>query len=287
MYSGILRKPDWMIENCRFDKANERYLPGENVTLSFDFKSLSYGDMYVANIGIQTDWMIIDGTWYYQPVNNLINPGQRRTFAFSFPIRDVLALGEYKLLFYVEAKHFPARNPSEETLTTMWTTIIVNIQYPITGEEIFLSHSINDKQLILELKNQMDNYGIKVGIGEDEHEPGIRLQDKFKHMIDRCTIFIAILTDVAMRSEWVLRETNYAAGIMKPCILLKDESISIATELEWTSFSKHGSSVEIFQIMMTAVDRIRQRNQNLLNSPIVGILGIAIASFLAGWIFRK
>jgi hypothetical protein len=108
-----------------------------------------------------------------------------------------------------------------------------------------------------------------------------------KHMIDQCTIFIAILTDVAMRSEWVLRETNYAAGIRKPCILLKEQSISIVTELEWTSFSKHNSSVEIFQIMMTAIDRIRQRNQNLLNSPIVGILGIAIASFLAGWILRK
>jgi hypothetical protein len=106
-------------------------------------------------------------------------------------------------------------------------------------------------------------------------------------MIDRCTIFIAILTDVAMRSEWVLRETNYAAKIRKPCILLKEESISIATEIEWTSFSKRSSSVEIFQIMMTSIDRIRERNQNLLNSPVVGILGIAIASFLAGWILRK
>src|SRR6266487_3300551 len=104
MYSGILRKPDWAIENCRFDKANERYLPGENVTLSFDIKNLSYSNMYVANIGIQTDWMIIDGTWYYQPVNSFIKPRQRRNFTFSFPIPDVLTLGEYKLFFYVEAK---------------------------------------------------------------------------------------------------------------------------------------------------------------------------------------
>ena len=88
MYSGILRKSDWTIENCRFDKPNERYLPGDNMTLSFDFKSHSYSDMYVANIGIQTDWMIMDGRWYYQPINNFIKPGQRRSFTFSFPIRD-------------------------------------------------------------------------------------------------------------------------------------------------------------------------------------------------------
>jgi hypothetical protein len=62
-FSGYVRKPDWAIENIVFDQANVRYLPSDLVHITFDVVNLSSNDLYVVNIGIQTEWMIRDNVW--------------------------------------------------------------------------------------------------------------------------------------------------------------------------------------------------------------------------------
>ena len=105
-------------------------------------------------------------------------------------------------------------------------------------------------------------------------------------MINDCTIFVALLTRSALVSRWVIMETSYAFSINKLCIPLKDESVSLETKLEWIPFSIESSLLAVWQTIMTAIADSRTNRQNLLNSPIVAALGIAIFGFLIGWSLR-
>jgi TIR domain len=50
-------------------------------------------------------------------------------------------------------------------------------------------------------------------IGEDESGPGAELEEEFKQIIQDCSIFIALFSEPAARSRWVIIETNYARSI--------------------------------------------------------------------------
>jgi hypothetical protein len=87
-------------------------------------------------------------------------------------------------------------------------------------------------------------------------------------------------------SRWVIMETNYAISINKLCIPLKDESVSLETKLEWIPFSKESSPIAVWQTIMTAITDSRIDRQDLLDSPIIAALGIAILGFPIGWSLR-
>lgn len=175
---------DWAIENIVFDQANVRYLPGDLVHIAFDVVNLPSNDLYVVNIGIQTDWMIRDNVWSRQSVNDILKPGQRRRISLNFGIPKTMALGENELLFGLEGQYLPVQGYPGTSLVTLWTEpILINIKYRLTGEGIFLSHSTKDMQLVRQLEAYLDSYGIEVLIGEDNEQPGRILDDS---IIRRC-----------------------------------------------------------------------------------------------------
>jgi hypothetical protein len=288
-FTNAITEPVWSVENINsnkgiFDDSNPRFLPGQQMTLNYDFVNKSPQDMYVKSLGVQTEWMIREGIWWSQNVGDVLRPGQRRHVTLSFPVPVNLPLGEYEVSFGVEGQFLPVQGYSGPIQTQWSNPLILHVRHPMTGQVIFLSHSVQDIRLVRELERQLLDRGIKVLIGEDEHRPGAELEEKFQQMIRSSTIFVALLTEPAARSEWVIKETKYALSINKPCILLKEESVTgIQTSREWTPFSLSGGPVAIFQTLMSTIERLNRQPGVAVNGAGIGtILGVGLLAFLIG-----
>jgi hypothetical protein len=272
-------KPEWLITNI--NPYEPRALPGQTVSLSFMFENASDKDLYLYRIGIRTDWMQHD-TWIAQSVRDLVKSGQKRYFSILLPVPDNIALGEYSMIFGIEAQYLPSTE--HQPLQTQWADpLVFHVKRPLTGVSIFFSHSTKDMTLVRQLEQQLDNNGVRVIIAEDKSEPGIELKRKFESKITESTIFLALLTESGVNSKWVLEEANYAAQINKPLILLKEATVSIQSDREWVSFSKNDPPEILFQKTMDAINYI----QKTRSSPIGFILGGAILALLLGLALSK
>lgn len=284
-------KPNWYITDIRFNYNNKRYLPGENISISFNFENTSGRDLYINRIGIGVEWLEPD-KWHAQDVRDLVKSGQKHFFSFFIPIPINVSLGEYELTFGIEAQYLPVIGYYPQSLQTEWSAPeIVHIKYPLTSVKVFISHSIKDMSLIRQLENQLDNYGLDPIIAEDIQTPGVVLKEKFQAKIREATIFLVLFTENSINSTWVMEETNYAFQIGKPIIPLKEKSIKIESSIEWIEFSKHEKPETIFPKI---TDGINSRLNNIQFSPqditapaIIGItapaiIGLGILAFLTG-----
>lgn len=282
-YSTNTTPPLWTIGNIRFSKINARYLPGEAIRIDFYLQNQASRDLYLQNIGIQTEWMINQGTWYSNSVNSIIRPKEWRYFSISFPIPNEISLGEYELLFGVEGQYLPAI--SQERVSTIWSyPQVLHIKHPLTGKKVFLSHSVENKFLVRELEKKLDEYGIETYIGEDIPKPGVLLEEKFKRLIESSSFLIALLTNPAVESPSVRMEIEYARSINKPMILLKDRAVNISSPFEWTEFSSHDPPEHTFQIIMDAIQKVNKTN----NDGAIGFaIGIGLLALLAAALSKK
>lgn len=288
-FTSQVAEPVWGVENITtnkgiFDDWNPRFLPGEQLTLNYDFVNKSPQDMYVKSLGVRTEWMIRDGIWWSQNIGDVLRPGQRRHVTMSFPVPINTPLGEYEITFGVDGQYLPVQGYSAPIQTQWSNPLILHVRHPMRGQVVFLSHSVQDIRLVRELERQLLDHGIRVLIGEDEHHPAAELEQKFQQLIRSSTIFVALLTGSATQSEWVIKETNFALSINKPCILLKEESVTgIQTSREWTPFSLSNGPVAIFQTLMSAIGRLnRQPGVATTGAGVGTILGIGLLAFLLG-----
>lgn len=284
-FTNQVNPPMWTIEAISFSNG-ARYLPGNSAQVSFYFKNNADRDLYVMNLGIQPEWLGRQTQWIAQPIRELLRPGQTKFVSFSFVIPSDLPLGEYEFYFGVEGQYLPAQSYENTRLTTQWSEPkIIEVKQPTRGINIFLSHSIHDKYLVSELEKQLDENGIKVSIGEDIVRPGENLENKFKELINSCTIFVALLTESAINSPWVNQEIQYAINMNKPRILLKEKKITFNSNYEWTEFSLSAPPHVTLQIIMNAINNIREASG--VNSAVAALLGVAFIGLLASALSNK
>jgi hypothetical protein len=288
-YATQIGKPDWTITDIRYNNQNKRYLPRENISISFNFENTSGRDMYINKIGVWVEWLKPD-VWIAQDVKDLVKSGQRRLFSFIISVPNDILFGEYELRFGIEAQYLPVIGYQDQLLQTQWTDPeIIHIKNPLTGIKVFISHSTQDMPLVRQLANHLDNYGLYPIIAEDLITPGAVLKDKFQTEIREANIFLVLFTENSINSTWVVEETNYALQIGKPTIPLKEESVRIDNSIEWIEFSKYERPEIIFSKIMNGVNS-RLYNQQISNNiPIspqnnaaTAIIGIGILAFLAG-----
>lgn|GEM_PF-2239739 len=276
-FSKTISPPQWSIQNIRFNKPDSRYMPGEVVRVDFTFRNESRRDLYVLNIGVRAEWMIKENMWYSQPLKEIIRPMQAKFVSISFPIKRDISLGEYELLFGVEGQYLPVLE-NEGGITTTWSEpIILSVKHPLSGNKVFLSHSVQDKFLVRQLEQKLDEYGIETYLGEDISNPGSFLSEKFQRLIYSSNIFIAFLTRPALESPWVMWEKEYAEKLNKPMILLKDRSVVIDQPREWIEFSPHDPPEHIFQTIMSALEKLKSNSSNGL---VAGAVGIGLLALL-------
>jgi hypothetical protein len=252
-------------------------LPGQQLPVNFLLKNDSSTDLYVYRVGIRTAWM--GGTWFNQDVKELIKGGNQRWFNFQVPIPHDVGLGNYELVFGVEGQYLPG---SQLQPQVEWSRpAVLQVKKPWIGLRVFFSHSNDDMSLVTRLKDSLDNDGIEVILAEEKLEPGVVLEEKFQRLIRESGLVIALLTDNGVRSSWVIKEVNYAFQIGKPCILLKEESVTLATDREWVKFSKYDSHEVLSQKVKEAIEVVRGKisQPNILGAIIaVGLLAFVVAA---------
>jgi hypothetical protein len=219
------------------------------------------------------------GAWFNQDVKELIKGGNQRWFNFQVPIPPEVALGNYELLFGVEGQYLPGSRLQPQV---EWSTpLVLQVKRPWISLRVFFSHSTNDMTLVTRLRDGLDNDGIEVILAEEKLEPGVVLEEKFQRLIRESGLVIALLTDNGVRSSWVIKEVNYAFQIGKPCILLKEESVTLATDREWVKFSRYDSHEVLSQKVKEAIEAVRGRisQPNILGAIIaVGLLAFVAAA---------
>ena len=263
----------WSIHNISFQ--NARFSPGQIIPVGFVFRNDSPLDMYITRIGVRSEWMREE--WHAQEVKDLVKAGAQRWFNFTLPVPMDTKWGEYELFFGVEGQYLPVT--SYQPSQIQWSDpVILEIKKPRRGQRIFVSHSTNDITLVRQLETSLDNEGVDVTIAEDKSEPGSILEQKFQRLINESNLVLAILTESGARSEWVIKEVNYAFQINKPCILLKEERASLGTDREWVTFSRYDPPNVILQKVL---DSINAMNIPAL-SPIGTVVAVGILAFLAG-----
>ncbi len=298
-YITQIGKPDWSIADIMFNNPNKRFLPLENISISFNFENTSDKDMYINRLGIWSEWFKPD-EWYAQDVKDLVKPGQRRFFSFIIAIPGNVSLGEYELRFGVEVQYLPAMGYQGQSLQTHLTDpIIIHIKYPLTGNKVFISHSTMDMSLVRQLENHLDNYGLGPIIAEDVQTPGALLREKFQAKIREATIFLVLFTENSINSKWVIEETNYAySQTGKIIIPLKEENVhGIESDIEWIVYSKNEMPEIIFQKIMNGINsrfntnQVSSQNNTLTTPPTYNnaatIIGVGILGFLLGGLFFR
>ena len=251
--------------------------------MSFSFRNTSDRDLYLYKVGAHFEWMKTPYEWFAQEVKDLVRPNQRRYFTFLVTVPRDISLGEYEILFGIEAQSLPPTNQLDQLRQTMWgEPLIFDVKHPITGLKVFISHSTEDIQIVRELEKKLDNYGVQAIIAEDIPEPGTVLEEKFKAKIRESNLFLALLTESSARSKWVIMETEYARSIQKPVVPLKERSLRVESPIEWIEFSRGDNADAIFPRVMDAI-RFNTRNQPGL-SPIGIVLGIGVLAFIVALI---
>lgn len=260
----------------------QRYLPGETVAFTYSVKNTSGMDLYIYRMGLQPEWL--EGEWYSQEGRFLLRPGESRSSAINIPIPSDLPLGEYEMRWGLDAQFLgPGAPISNSNIQTQWAEpFVLELKRPLTGHKVFISHSTSDMYLVRHLTESLDNEGIASIIAEDIMEPGVVLQDKFESLIRECQFFLALLTASGVRSEWVIYETNYALGINKPCILLKEKEAQIETGREWVEFSQYDPVETTMDEVKEALERVKQKYYRLLLPPALAPVAIGVLAFLFG-----
>lgn len=292
-YIAQVGKPDWSINGINFNNPNKRFLPLENISVSFNFENTSDKDMYINRLGIWVEWFK-SGEWYAQDVKDLVKSGQRRFFSFIIAIPGDVSLGEYELRFGVEAQYLPAIGYQGQSLQTQWGTdpVIIHIKHPLAQNKVFISHSTMDMSLIRQLEEHLDNYGLEPIIAEDIQTPGVLLWEKFQVKIKEATIFLVLFTENSINSKWVIEETNFAYRTGKIVIPLKEENVhEINNDIEWIKYSKNERPEIIFSKIMNGINsrlntnQVSPQNNAVTTSPsqdntAATIIGLGIFAFL-------
>jgi len=287
IYTTDINKPGWQITNIRFNREGARYLPGDIVSLSFSFHNLSNNDIYLYRIGLNAEWLP-SGKWQVIDVRDLVKSGQERPFSLTIQVPKDITYGEYELRFGVEKQYLPIIGYQGEHLTVEWSEPeIIHIKKPLNGTKVFISHSVHDIAMIRQFAQQLDINGFKPIIAEDIPEPGVKLTEKIQEKIREATVFLVILTEHSIRSEWVKKELAYAEQLQKPIIPLKEESIAVDFPIEWIEFSRNEKPEIVASKIISAIDDSLRKNAPQIASNDAKVFAFAVlaAIFLGFLVF--
>jgi len=280
---------NWSFENIRLSK--ERYMPSEVTTIWCHLKNNTPYDFYVANVGIQPEWLSgrtrypqNNSEWYPQEIRALLKPNNSKSITFSFPIPADLPLGDYTYTFGIEGQFMGTPTTSHiSSFQIEWSEpSIIQVKHPKRGIKIFLSHSTKNLFLVRQIENFLDNFGYDVIIAEDIREPGVVLLEKFQRLIRESNLLLALLTSEGVNSTWVIEEVNYAQGINKPLLLFKEDSVPLESDLEWVEFSRYDHPDDIYRKVLESIQNIQKRTKGGGGLVVLGLLALFLLAVTSG-----
>jgi FixJ family two-component response regulator len=79
-----------------------------------------------------------------------------------------------------------------------------------TNREIFLCYSSNDILRARGLARLLENSDLRVWYADQELPPGSIWEEMLSMALNRCPVFLCLISKAALKSEWVLKEINNA-----------------------------------------------------------------------------
>lgn len=295
---------DFSIENIKFNGQYSELFrddPRGRVIVTGTLRNIGLMDLYVTQLGVMPEWLEKKNMWYSKDETFLLKPNQSKNFAFSIGV-DGIDYGEYTIKFGVTGQWLtrPSRTtnqlaPSVNIIQTMWTEpVILHLKKKLTGYSVFISHSINDMVLVRHIANFLDINGIEPIIAEDILEPGSILPQKFKELIDRSSVFLVLLTNNGVRSQWVMKECEYAFQKNKVIIPIKEQNVSIRgtwfpSDIEWIEFSMTDGVNTLVQKLSDGISNALNKAKQIASPPFLEglLIGGLIGAFLALIFGRK
>ncbi|PIX15702.1 hypothetical protein COZ71_09710, partial [Candidatus Desantisbacteria bacterium CG_4_8_14_3_um_filter_40_12] len=93
--------------------------------------------------------------------------------------------------------------------------------------QVFISHSTQDRGLVIALANVLTKFEIKVLVAEWYLTPGEPVSKKVFDEIEKSDCIVALLTRDGMRSNWVNQEIEYALNAGKPLIPIVEKGVNV------------------------------------------------------------
>lgn len=97
---------------------------------------------------------------------------------------------------------------------------------------IFLSHSVEDYSIVSKIEEELKDKEIEVYIAEKDIQPGTSLAEKVRSNIEKCNLFIALITKNGRRSEWIQTEIGIALEAKKRIVPILEEGTNIPKPLK-------------------------------------------------------
>jgi len=91
--------------------------------------------------------------------------------------------------------------------------------------KVFISHSTQDRGLVISLANLLSKFGLKVSVAEWYLAPGERIDKKVLEQIQKSDCVIVLLTQNGIRSNWVQQEIGYSLKSKKTVIPIVEKGI--------------------------------------------------------------
>lgn len=87
---------------------------------------------------------------------------------------------------------------------------------------VFLSHSSRNQNLVISVRNKLENAGINVYVAKEDFQPGKNLSNKILTNIKSANCMVVMLTDAGIRSQFVNQEIGVAEASGIPIIPMVD-----------------------------------------------------------------
>ncbi|MBA7589927.1 hypothetical protein ES708_32026 [subsurface metagenome] len=86
--------------------------------------------------------------------------------------------------------------------------------------KIFVSHSLDDKELLVKVEETLKPYGIQLLVAEHYYETTETITKKIEKMITDCDLALILLTEKGFNSAFVQQEIGYISSLKRPHIQL-------------------------------------------------------------------
>lgn len=286
---------DFFIEDIKFNGQFPEQFRGDprgRLNVTGTVRNVGLVDLYVTQLGIMPEWLEKENMWYSNDETFLLKPNQIKNFAFAIEVEGI-DYGEYAIKFGITGQWLTRGpqtasqySPTVNIAQTMWTDpVIMHIKRKPTGYSVFISHSINDMTLVRHIENFLDINGIRPIIAEDISKPGSYLPQKFKQLIDESSVFLVLLTSNGVRSQWVMKECEYAFQIQKVIIPIKEHSVSVIgswfpSDVEWIEFSMGDTANILVEKISNGISNAFNKARQVANPPFLG--GLLIGGLIGG-----
>lgn len=290
--TGGLTITEVYINNGEKGGPSARVQPGNKAVIDYIVRNDSHSDFYYRRFGVHPHWLDSD-QWLAVEESGLIPPGKEERFEVNIDVPENMHLGDYPVELGIDGAYMQSTDAPEAPLPSdtgiQYPALIdLEVKQPMTGEQVFLSHSTDNEELYWPLTKELDNQGIKVILGEEVKQPGRDLRQKFANLIDESDVFICLYTTEASRSDAVQFEIKRAFEQGKPRVPMVEDQATADwpySDMEYVPFSRHDKNDMLTKAMEGLNNVLEQQrsgpNQELLRTVGAVLIGGVIGKSMA------